>query len=65
MTEPICEEVADAFLTMTPADFDDWLASKAVDPESTYTLIRSGYLAGNLTEQWAREHASPDVLAES
>ncbi len=58
----VCQEVADAYLGMTPADFDEWLASKAVHPESDFTLCRSGYLAGNLTEEWARDHASPEVL---
>ena len=56
--QPICEEVANAYLLMTPADFEDWLADKALKLRGDYELIRSGYLAGNLTEEWAREYAS-------
>jgi len=61
----ICETIANAYLTMTPAAFDDWLADQAAaNPGSDYESIRSGYLAGNLTEQWARDHASASVSAE-
>ncbi len=59
------EETANAYLTMIPATFDDWLAGQATaNPDSDWSLIRSAHLAGNLTEKWAREHASPEVQAE-
>jgi len=59
----VCRTVADAWLSMTPAAFDDWLADQAAKhPGSDFELVRSGYLAGNLTEDWARDHASADVL---
>jgi hypothetical protein len=63
---PICREVADAYLTMTAADFDDWLAAKAADqPSSDYELIRSGYLAGNVTEAWIHDYATPELVSRS
>ena len=60
----ICEEVANNYLLLTPDEFDDWLANKAsAEPGSDYALIRSGHLAGNLTYEWAQDHASADLLA--
>lgn len=64
MPENICQTVADAYLIKTPADFGDWLADQAREnPDTDYSLILSGHLAGNLTEQWARDYASTSVLA--
>jgi len=58
--EAICQEVAAAYLSMTANDFDKWLARKtAANPGSDYELIWSGHLAGILSEEWARDHASP------
>ena len=54
----VCEEVANAFLTMTSDDFDKWLVDKVIEIGGDYTFCRSGYLQGALDESWAREYAS-------
>jgi len=60
----ICQQVADAYLLKTPADFEEWLAKQAADnPGTDWSLCRSGHLAGRLNEAWARDNASPDILA--
>ena len=57
------ENVADAFLHMTPADWEDWMMSHLKD-NHTYALLWSAFCDGRITEQWARDHASADALAE-
>ena len=55
----ICEQIADAYLTMTEESFEDWFAKKAMnEPDSDWELLRSVYLAGDLTEEWFNDHAS-------
>ena len=64
-TQRICENVANHWLRLTEKSFEDWLHETASkNPGSDYCLILSGYLAGNLSEDWARDYASPEVLCE-
>ena len=58
------QQIADAYLNMTPEDFEDMLR-KHEGSDKNCSLVLSAALAGTLTEQWARDHASPEVLAHN
>jgi hypothetical protein len=60
MTTIELEKIADAYLEMTPESFDAWLQEREATDRNCAAVL-SALLAGTLTEQWARDHASPQT----
>ena len=62
----ILQEIADQYWLRTPEDFEEWLRAMERALGGDYGLVLGGYLAQSATffEQWATDHASPEVLIQ-
>jgi uncharacterized protein YehS (DUF1456 family) len=56
------ETIADNYLAMTPAEFEAWLR-KHEATDRNCSLVLSALLSGLITDQWAEDNASADMLA--
>ena len=57
------EEIADNYLVMTPADWENWLAQNE-STDRNCSAVLSAALSGRNLEDWVREHASSRALCD-
>jgi len=54
-------QIADSYLTLIPTNFEAMLRRHEATDKNC-SLVLSALLAGTLKEDWARDHATPEVL---